>query len=170
MYIKVLHWEVTGEAQTSSKKGKERILIIQRMMHRYYSKKSIEGIEILRTIARVAHKTSLIYRKFLWYFAHSKIIRKLAELFGFNNQVCIRKGIHWYVFLKIGVPKIWKHIGVYDDNNIHNFQWIIRFFTIPHKVVFKDFASFLETSELRNNSFLVRTIFAAWTTCQRLLI
>ena len=123
MYIKVLHWEVTGEAQTSSKKGKERILIIQRMMHRYYSKKSIEGIEILRTIARVAHKTSLIYRKFLWYFAHSKIIRKLAELFGFNNQVSIRKGIHWYVFLKIGVPK-GRDIGVSDDNNIHNFQWI----------------------------------------------
>ena len=37
------------------------------------------------------------------------------------------------------------------------------FFTIPHEVVFQDFAYFLGTTNLKYNSWLVRTIFVAFT-------
>ena len=48
------------------------------------------------------------------------------------------------------------------------FRKLIYFsFTIPHKVVFKDFACFLGTANLRNNSSLVSTIPI---TCQRFIV
>ena len=44
-------------------------------------------------------------------------------------------------------------------------------FTIPHKVVFKDFACFLGTVNLRNNPLLVRTIsITCMIPCQRIIV
>ena len=50
-------------------------------------------------------------------------------------------------------------------------DYCIFLFIIPHKVVFKDFAYFLGTANLRNNSLLVRSIFIACTIpCQKLFL
>ena len=53
-----------------------------------------------------------------------------------------------------------------DDKNIQKpLQIILLYFsfTVPHKVVFKDFPYFLGTANLKNNSLLVRTISIACT-------
>ena len=49
---------------------------------------------------------------------------------------------------------------------------IIHFLSpIPHKVVFRDFAYFLGTANLRSNSLLVRTItIACMIPCQKLIL
>ena len=61
-----------------------------------------------------------------------------------------------------------------DDKNIQQFlkiRLLYFSFAIPHKVVFKDFAYFLGTVNLRSTSLLVRTISIACTIpCQRLII
>ena len=56
---------------------------------------------------------------------------------------------------------------------INYFRKLILYFsfTIPHKVVSKDFVYFLGTANLRNNSSLVRTIsIACMILCQRLIV
>ena len=62
--------------------------------------------------------------------------------------------------------------GIGDDKNIQKLLEITLFyflFTIPHKVVFKDFAYFLGTSNLKKNSLVVMTISMACTIpCQKL--
>ena len=46
-----------------------------------------------------------------------------------------------------------------DDKNIQKFLQIGLLYFLPHWAVFKDFAYFLRTANLRYNSSLVRTIF-----------
>ena len=60
-----------------------------------------------------------------------------------------------------------------DDKNTQKLLQIRLYFlfTIPDKVVFKDFAYFLGKANLRNNSLLVTTISITCTTpCQRLFV
>ena len=56
---------------------------------------------------------------------------------------------------------------------INHFRKLLLYFsyTIPHKVVFKNFTFFLRTVNLRNNSLLVRTTSIACTIpCQILFV
>ena len=50
-------------------------------------------------------------------------------------------------------------------------NWYYFLFTIPRKVVFKDYAYFLGTANLRNNSLMVRTLsITCMIPCQRLIV
>ena len=55
---------------------------------------------------------------------------------------------------------------------INYYRKLIYFsLTIPHKVVFKDFACFLGTANLRNNTLLARTIsIACMIPSERLIV
>ena len=61
---------------------------------------------------------------------------------------------------------------IHDDKSIRKLlqiRLLLFLFAIPHKVVYKDFAYFLRTVNLRNNSLLGRTMSTAcMIPCQRL--
>ena len=74
--------------------------------------------------------------------------------------------------LLLGNEKILWRVDVTFSTLINYFRKLIYFsLTIPHKVVFKDFACFLGTANLRNNSLLAQTIsIACMIPSERLIV
>ena len=108
-------------------------------------------------------KKKLIYNELIWHFMNSY----LRVYLGLTYRHKLKHSL-------LGVPRKMVHLKFENKGKWvilmkASANWIIMLlFTIPHEVVWKHFAYFLGTANLRNTALLVRTI--SRIPCQRLSV